>query len=348
MNMNKIIIKSKSSFCQEIQSDTLFGHICWAIKYLYGEDELTKFIKEFDKEPPILLSSGFPKVKDTDFIPKPILRPLNTEEEGNLKKEYFSEKKEYIFYSSIKFLNKQNFIPLNILEKLKDNLSYFNLYRLIFIGECCPVYFVKRPPNCSNFGVECVYFSQKKKECELSIKLVKLQEVYHNTINRITNTVLKEGGLFSVLNYFYNSDIVIYIKDTYLSVEKIKKIFEFISYSGYGKDKSTGKGSFDFEIEEGYNLPGSSDPNAFLVLSNFYPKEEIDGYYDIITKFGKLGGDWVRSKNPFKKPIIFVKPGSVIFTEELKEYYGILVRDIHQDKRIVQYGYTIPLGVKIL
>lgn len=351
----KLIIKPETSFCQEVQSDTLFGHICWAIKYIYGESKLLEFLKLFEEKPPLIISSGFPSINNIDFIPKPVLRPLDIKEEKELEAKFLNKNySEYAFYAALKFLNKQNFIPVEVLEIVKDNLSYFNLYNLIFEkGDNCPINFIKKPSECKNSGLDCYFFNKENKECPLSLNInLKIEDVYHNTINRLTNTVLEEGGLYSVINYFFDSKIIVYIVDDYFGFDEINKIFEFISVSGYGKDKSTGKGAFSFELIEEFNLPNSVSPNGFITLSNFFPEDnfKITGYYEIFTKFGKLGGDWSRKPgiNPFKKPIIFIKPGSFIFTSPLKEYYGKLIKNVNVNPDIVQYGITLPLGVKVL
>ena len=105
-------------------------------------------------------------------------------------------------------------------------------------------------------------------------------------------------------------------------------------------------------------LPEADIPNGFLNLSNYYPSDfnHINGYYETIIKFGKLGGDWAQSKELhwpkekatyFKKPIIFIGPGGTFKSKELKQYYGSLIPKVHIDNRIVQYGLTLPLGVRI-
>ncbi len=354
MKKYKLIIKPATSFCQEIQSDTLFGHICWATKYISGESKLLEFLKLYEERPPLIISSGFPSLNNMDFLPKPVLRPLDINEEKNLENEFLNNRfSEYGFYATLKFLNKQNFIPVEVLEIIKDNLSYYNLYNLILKGEVCPINFIKKPSECKNFGLKCVYFTRENNECPLSLNInMNIEDVYHNTINRLTNTVLEEGGLYSVTNYFFGYKINVYILDDFFGYDGINKIFHFISYSGYGKDKSTGKGAFSFELIEDFNLPNSNSPNGFMVLSNFFPEDnfKVKGYYEIFTKFGKLGGDWARNPNinPFKKPIIFIKPGGVILTDDLKEYYGKIIKNVHTNQEIVQYGITLALGVKVV
>ena len=103
----RLIIKPTSSFQTPLHSDTLFGHICWALRYLKGEDELLKFLKTFNNDnSPILLSDGFPK----DYLPMPVLRPLSIEEEDTLQKQY---KTKLDFAREMKGLKKVSYIQVS-------------------------------------------------------------------------------------------------------------------------------------------------------------------------------------------------------------------------------------------
>jgi len=199
------------------------------------------------------------------------------------------------------------------------------------------------------------------RSCPKKILISKSEEVYHNRKNRLTDRVEREGGLFSTKNIHFseNVEIVVYLKSDFFEKKEIEEIFGFISKSGFGADKSIGRGRFEFEIEEDFQLPQSQSPNGFLTLSNYYPQngDPTDGFYEIVVKFGKLGGDWAKSKEKrwdknkktyFKKPIIFIAPGGAFKTNEFKEYYGSLIPRVHIDERIVQYGYTITIGVRII
>jgi CRISPR type III-A-associated RAMP protein Csm4 len=65
------------------RSDTLFGAIAWAVRLLFGEDELINLLEQFDqavelqKPEPFLISSLFPFVESrtgrTLFLPRPLL-----------------------------------------------------------------------------------------------------------------------------------------------------------------------------------------------------------------------------------------------------------------------------------
>ena len=61
-----IELKLSAPLITPFQSDTIFGHICWAVRFLkWGEeDKLNDFLTQYETEdsPPLLISNGFPKV----------------------------------------------------------------------------------------------------------------------------------------------------------------------------------------------------------------------------------------------------------------------------------------------
>jgi CRISPR-associated protein Csm4 len=346
------MITPKSAFASKLQSDTIFGHICWAIKYIYGENVLLRFLDGYSTtNPPLILSDGIPD----GYLPMPVLRPLGIQEREALFNEFFEDNKSdrVLFASALKRLKKQPYISMEALDILKDRLSYYNLYRLVFQQRLCPQNFILMSEVCQEtgfWGCPVINYTLDPSECPYRVSITQPGEVYRNRKNRLSDTV-EEGGLFLSELVFYQKRIIIYIKEQYLGISKIKSIFEFISISGFGADKSIGRGRFIFELKEGYTLPVSSTSNGFLLLSSYFPypsQDPLEGYYEVITKFGKLGGDWA-SGNPYKQPLLMIKSGGVFFDTPVKEYYGGLIPNVHRNNpRIVQYGYGFPLGVKIL
>lgn len=51
------------------QADTLFGHLCWALRYRDGEEALGEFLARYDRAPPLVLSELFPE----GWLPLPAL-----------------------------------------------------------------------------------------------------------------------------------------------------------------------------------------------------------------------------------------------------------------------------------
>lgn len=72
MNWFRVRLKLRSWVASSWQSDTIFGHLCWGMRYLRGVQELESFIAAYDDGvPPLLLSNGFPG----DLLPRPLTGP---------------------------------------------------------------------------------------------------------------------------------------------------------------------------------------------------------------------------------------------------------------------------------
>src|SRR4030042_5212007 len=69
MKTYEIKLHNVSNTLTLFQSDTLFGHLCWAVANSEGGSELKKFIAPFiNNEPPFVISDGFP----SNVFPKPL------------------------------------------------------------------------------------------------------------------------------------------------------------------------------------------------------------------------------------------------------------------------------------
>ena len=315
----RLIIKPTSSFQTPLHSDTLFGHICWALRYLKGEDELLKFLKLFnDDNSPLILSDGFPK----DYLPMPVLRPLSLDEEKELQQKYRTKLE---FAREMKMLKKVSYIQVSAMEMLKNELSYYNLYTKHLLGEI-----LLENPNIS-----------------------KTDEVWHNAKNRLTDRVI-EGKLFAKEDTFYGkgAELNVYVEDAYFNRKSFCEIFDFISKSGYGADKSVGRGAFEYDLLDGWDFPEAENPNAFMTLSHYHPKEGDfkEGFYDTATKFGKIGGHWASGVDggPYKMPLLMLNPGSLFFPDTHKTFYGSLIPNVHKQQGVVHYGIALPLKVRIV
>ena len=85
MKIYKTKIRPLTPFATPLKGDTLFGHICWGILYLYGEDFLEKVLKNYEKEPFLIVSDGFLE----DHLLKPLFpKEILQETQEGMKKEY--------------------------------------------------------------------------------------------------------------------------------------------------------------------------------------------------------------------------------------------------------------------
>ncbi|MBI4744477.1 MAG: hypothetical protein HY776_06635 [Actinobacteria bacterium] len=112
----------------------------------------------------------------------------------------------------------------------------------------------------------------------------------------------------------------------------------------------------ELKNEELNEFPRAKDPNAFITLSNYVPsvEESMDGWYEVFTKYPKVGGEFAihgfNGKNtmPYKKPILMFAPGSVFKTKNHKNSYGQLIENIHPTiPDVVQHAFAFPVEVRV-
>lgn len=319
-----VVIRLKSPVVTPFQSDTIFGHICWAVRFLKWEEEdrLAKFLDSYNEAPPLLVSNGFPE----GYLSKPVLPPVTQDFLGRIFQDKDLIEKSY----RIKTIKELDIIPVSTLKLLqRETITSEKLFSAI---------------------------DKSFKEIESMKAGHENTVVQHNTINRMG--IKSEGGLYSQEETFFakNSGVFnIYLKTNYFSYEELKKIFSYISTDGFGRDKSTGKGHFEFEIKDGIDLPEAEKPNAFMTLSSYVPSDNdpVKGYYSLLHKYGKLGGVYAKGVpevkgNPFKKPLIMFSTGSAFYDEyERDKTYGQLLDNVHQNKDIRHYAYAFPIGINI-
>jgi len=71
-----------------LHSGTLFGHLCWARRFLEGEEALGRWLASLEQGEPFLLSSGLP----AGMLPRPLLAPVRGAVEAKQvrKRQYLS------------------------------------------------------------------------------------------------------------------------------------------------------------------------------------------------------------------------------------------------------------------
>lgn len=302
MQVIKVKIKLNSSYITPLQADTIFGALCWVVRYNYGVEYLGTFLKGYRQgRPPLILSNAFPG----DLLPKPMI-PF-------VEKPAFKDRDELINWS------KES-------KKLKE-IEFFAFDEFMAVLTGGRPFLETRP------------------------KPVREITLLHNQINRLRGTSDENGGLFEETEKYLDPKygyLSIYIKTDDQFQERLPEIFTLLGETGIGKKKSTGKGSFKVISIEPFNgFEVVKNPNAFVSLSNFVPApgDPVNGSYKTLAKYGKLGEEYSLTGNPFKRPLLMLKAGSVFKLEEpLRDYYGALIEDIAPaHPGAVQYGYAFPV-----
>jgi CRISPR-associated protein Csm4 len=197
--------------------------------------------------------------------------------------------------------------------------------------------------NSIRLGRRCKVFGS-----EIPIPVVSLP---HNTINRLTNTTLSEAGVYN-LKEFVIQEATIYCKVASEDwKERVVRLFKDLSNTGYGRKKSIGKGQFSMQEVCDFDFPEVKEASGFVTLSSFCPAEgdPAEGLYKTFVKYGKLGEEFTFCGNPFKRPLVMIKIGSVFKTgSPPKEYYGRIVQEgISRAKpEVVHYAYAFAVPVK--
>lgn len=172
----------------------------------------------------------------------------------------------------------------------------------------------------------------------------------HNTISRLTNSALAEGGVYSLKQTFIPR-ISIYLKaisDDW--EERVLDLLKDLAIGGYGKRKSIGANHFSVHEVVPFSFNKVDRANAFVTLSNFCPgkNDPAEGLFKTFVKYGKLGEEFTFCGNPFKRPLIMIRAGSVFRTYgSPEEFYGRVIKEgiAPAIPEVVQYAYafTVPL-----
>lgn len=261
--LKAVYLYPQSTFRGEMRSDTLWGMICWGIRFLYGEKELVEMLKNDNRDNfPFIISSTFPfaekKEGKSHFFPRPYMPQMPF---SKLPKP---ERKTAIAdMQARKAMKDIAFMEKKVLEKLcKEGFNAETLMQAL------------------------------KTEKAVAIPKVKSDSMTHNTIDRLRNGTLEkdEGGqLFHTEEKYVHFAPIVVSGDTDNSAKaglfflvdvkatgiwkKLEAVFRFWQHTGIGGDRNIGKGFFeiktgDFEVEE------SEQANAYLLLSLCKPSEQ--------------------------------------------------------------------------
>lgn len=322
MQLYKLKIHPLSSFCTKLQSDTFFGAFCWSYKYIFGEEKLEKFILDCTNgQPPIVFSDAFP----SGYVPLPLgIASLNrnfidtkTKEDGKANYQYNKKikKAEFITLEKLEWLSQNRF---SITENVEDNKLTDSILENPFVEH----------------------------------------DTVRNMVSRDSGVVEKHdeaGSLYAQTEYFAKSDLQL---DVYLRSDleetEIRKVLELMFLLGIGGKKSVGKGRFALDsVEKMEEFNTGATPNAYLMLSSYIPKKEESskGYYSTFVKTPMLDREYSNQKNPFKKPLLFVKSGAVFFVENaaMRDFYGRCISNTTDDKtkNIIVSGFSLAIPIQV-
>ncbi len=340
MKTYRLTIRPLTSFRTPLQSDTIFGHLLWALRYTQGEAELLEFLGRYrtTDPPPLLVSAGFP----SGTLPVPVLRPGHENDEEGEEGEKPGLANEVVEEMLQKTLEDDRYLPLEQWQEIAKNLSVAALK------------------------------DARRKASEQLRRLRKTEQehpVTRTAVDRVTGSA-REGRLFVSEETFYvpgrKFEIWHKLADESL-LPDLNRWWRWVERNGFGRRKSAGHGAFRIVgdeglVEAGAQLPQVPNPNGFVTLSAWVPRpgDPTAVTYRTRVKRGKLA-ETLAIPSPWKKPLLMLEPGAVARLSKkdgpLREWYGRMVGDMHwvgesvpdhqkeAVQNVVQYGYAFPLPV---
>ncbi len=315
-------LKPISPWITDLTADTIFGHLCWQIKYSFWDEVLENFLEEMAEKPIFTISDILP----ADRLPRPL-----TEFDGQNvifgtdtdSKIYLKRKKKYnkeITYISEDGLNKFSSYNSEKIKSIINNRDFEKENNRKW------TYFFERIEN-------------------------------KNIVNRLAWTTLENGIYSQWINEFNensrNKVVRILLKtskqlENYKILDKeldffdlIKTVFEI----WYWKKKSSWKWQFKVWKWKEKSLWNEQGDNI-LLLSSFVPSEEdsTKWNYKLFTKFPKLGEEFsIEWNNFYKKPLVMIQSGAA-FRNNWSWYVGKMIKDVDfLNKWIYHYAYGFTI-----
>ena len=321
----RAVIRPCSASLTPWQADTLFGHLCWLIRYRESEEALLDFLEQYHQgRPPLLLSNGFPG----ELLPRPTL-PAQGHRADLPKSDQIATMKAAKRGKDIRWISLDDFNALRRGERIHPGRQ---------IALKPPQVVLKNQINRLTGGTAAM---DEKAD---SGNLYNLEELRFVDEGDAANAAM---------------DISVYVRVIDQAwAERAKTLFGYLSDSGYGKKKSSGYGHIEiasWEPFDGFDQ-AVSEPDGFISLSNWVPApgDPTEGTYQTLVKYGKLGEEFANRENPFKFPLTMLRAGSSFLGNgPRRDWYGRLVEDIaplsveNPDLNIVQYGYAFAVAAKL-
>ena len=348
----KIKLKPKSSFITPIQSDTLFGSMIWALKMIEGEEFIETLVKETKNyQPPFIFSNP---IINGNY---PIFGELSKEfldEIDNVKLKEFDRKK-IEFYKAIK---KKKYISRGVFEELLNGKKLEQIYLDVLEGKRDFSNLEKRK-NPRNSKISEDFLEEilngktdENKTINESRKSFIIEGRIRNQINRLGTIKEEENDtrLFeqNEIKFFEETEIEIFVKirDDF-DIKRFEYGLKYISFNGYGKSASTGKGQFEIiEIEPEKIFRERKAKNSFVVLSNYIPNIEDDVEVinsNLLTKKPKA----YMTENPFKNYFICYTEGSY-FKGKSDSVKGRVLENLKKDdSKNIQCLIPFVIGVDV-
>lgn len=340
-----------------LASDTLFGSVCWGMRWLglMDDGQLAAWLEEHCQNPPFAFSHAFPVWLQSPtpirFYPRPAAFRLAAADFDHLAASLQSQAKtsrkaaKVEVVSAAKRFKKVSYVSESVLGQIiTAGLKAKDIVQALVLGE-------------NTFAIKGQLLCTAAENHHLSDLLFASEAVQHNHIDRLAGATV-EGMLFYRNETFFAAGSGLW---AFLAAneEDLRHYFEpalhYLADTGFGADRSVGKGQFAIRCQE-FSLPFEpAQKTAMMTLSHYLPlPEEINLQAQPLAYTLKV----LRPKREqkylppsparqttapiYKLAIQVFEPGSVFALQQPKSIYGRLARlTPADDTPIYQSGAAI-------
>ncbi len=327
MPLLRYTVTPRGAFGTPMRSDTLHGHLLCAAGELDGSEAVGEIIHRFDSgSPPFVCSSALPQ----GMLPMPCLPPIPRREfqarYGDVSGPFGGDLFEAL--STYKAFRKLPYVPQLVWTDLRSCMSAADLFeRWATETKADKEAFKPRPAQRGD--------AWKVDHVEA-----------HNSIDRNTGSVLQEGGLYLSDATFYGSRVKLDLYVRTEEPEQFERLIRHIAETGFGRDRSTGKGWFDIERDlsfDAVHLKGTGTHRMSLSVLSAQDMSEVRGWYRTFPKTGRTW-DGFGEHNPFKKTFLALEEGAVLESLPAK---GYVLHGVHADPKVVQVTWPLTIALTL-
>jgi len=350
-----VYLKPRAPFSKSPpRSDTLFGAIAWALRMLFGEDELIKLLEQFDEAlerqnpEPFLVSSLFPFVESrsgrTLFLPRPLL--------GSDLSPEIDDQQSYRLYRK---LLKTDWVSQSIFADLtKGKASELDLWKSLSSGD-------QRAPR---LHAGALMTGEEYDRTRALRSLVITGESVRYAVDRggeiyyRSFAAMSTPGKINVQTGFF---FLLRVNDPMNSSleEKLKAALRFLGDKGFGGGASTGRGHSDVEFGEREIESGRDEGTHLVSLSLLHPsaadrRHLANNREQVFARLERRKGFIESSYAPetervWKPTLVMLAEGATFPRDGERRVYGSLFKEqivrsgLNGHLRINGLGYTVPL-----
>jgi CRISPR-associated protein Csm4 len=275
-----------------LAGDTLFGQLCWTLRHQLGNDRLNALLQGYTQDKPFaVVADALP----AGHIPLPSV-PSNLWQKMSDADRKVLKKKRWLPASALS-------LPFTQWQGSAKNDAEV------------------AQPWLDEWAAQA-----KHRTANGSSQTERAQP--HNTINRQTGTTGE--GQFAPYEmpqlWFHPAmhfDLHIVLDEQRLSLSELSAALHYMGATGFGRDASIGLGKFECQgTALAHTWLAAADANSYLTLGPSAPQGQgycpVRSTYQVATRFGRHGDAAVQSGQPFKRPVLLAKAGSVFWPETIQ------------------------------